>query len=240
MQTSQAQNSRLYPPRSSPYYIVLTGLRKAIARRASEISGKVLDYGCGDKPYSILFRGATEYIGADFSDNPGADIHLDSEGRLPNDAGDFDAVVSTQVLEHVSNVGVYLSECRRVLEGRRGKLLLTTHGIWEYHQVPKDLHRWTHEGLVWTIEQFGFETCTIEPVTTGLRALLQIMELMMNARGKPAWPRGVGRFLIGWPRGRERIIGLLNYAADLVRDNGMLDPFSDLPLCYLYVGKVKT
>jgi SAM-dependent methyltransferase len=239
-QTGQTLNSRLYPPRSSPAYIHLTDLRKALAGRASEVSGRVLDYGCGDKPYAILFGNATEYIGADFPDNPHADIRLGSEGRLPDDIGDFDCIVSTQVLEHVPNIGLYLSECRRALERRAGTLLLTTHGIWEYHPYPKDMYRWTHEGLARTIEQFGFETCAVEPVTRGFRALLQILELMIDARKYVTrWPRGIGRLLIRW-QGMDRLIELFNYAADRMRDSPNVEAFRDFPLAYLYVGKVRS
>jgi SAM-dependent methyltransferase len=234
---SQTQSPRLYPPRTWPWYLHLTDLRKAIARAAGEVSGRILDYGCGEKPYAPLFRNATQYIGADLPNNPHADIHLDAEGRLPQNVGDFDAVLSTQVLEHVPNVRLYLSECRRMLEARKGKLLLTTHGIWEYHTNPKDLYRWTHEGLVWTIEQAGFETCAIEPLTTGSRALLQIIELMILT----GWPRGVGRILTRWPYGMDRIIWLLNYGGDRLRDNPNVEgAFRNFPIAYLYQGKIKT
>jgi len=47
----------------------------------------------------------------------------------------IDVVVSFQVLEHIRDVSLYPRECERVLRSR-DQLLLTTHGIWEYHPTP--------------------------------------------------------------------------------------------------------
>jgi SAM-dependent methyltransferase len=236
----QTPQGRLHPPRSWPWYIHLTDVREAMLRRAPEVSGRILDYGCGMMPYAALFRNATSYVGADFPDNTKAHLHLDGEGRLPADAGDYDAVISTQVLEHVPDVSLYLSECRRVLAARKGVLVLTTHGIWEYHPNPQDLFRWTHEGLVTTLERHGFETRSIEPLTTGLRALFQVCALMLDGRGDPAqWPRGVGRFVAGRPHIGDGMIVALNWMSDHVRQNSKVEAFRDFPLGYQYVGKVR-
>ncbi len=220
----------LSPTHSDPCYIVLTDLRRAIVRHAHNIAGRVLDYGCGDKPYAGLFRRVTDYVGADFSTNRAADINLDGEGRLPGTLTGFDAVVSTQVLEHVPDVSLYLSECRRALAERAGKLLLTTHGIWEYHPCPRDLHRWTHKGLVHVIEQHGFETCHVEPVTTGLKAILQILLCRITQR----------KLATGWPRPTRAFYWGFNYLADCLRDEpNVKRALYDFPICYLYIGKVR-
>ncbi len=205
-------------------YIVLSDLREAIARYANEVTGRVLDYGCGKKPYAPLFNHATEYVGADFPDNPHANVHLDPLGRLPN-LGGFDVVISTQVLEHVPDVSVYLAECHRVLEERKGKLILTTHGIWEYHPAPKDLYRWTHEGLIHVIEAFGFKTCEVEPVTTGLKAVLQIVACRIHQR--PFISRRLSPFSYL----------IMNHLADLfAHDSSVESRLRDFPICYLYFG----
>ncbi len=208
-------------------YIVLSDLRKAMARYSNEVTGRVLDYGCGKKPYAPLFSHAAEYVGADFPDNPHADVYLDPTGRLP-DVGGFDTVISTQVLEHVPEVSVYLAECHRVLEEREGKLILTTHGIWQYHPEPKDLYRWTHEGLMHVIEAFGFETNAVEPVTTGYKAILQI--LASRIRQRPIMSRRLSP-LAYW---------IVNHLADHLSYNPCVEQrFGDFPICYLYVGVAK-
>ena len=54
----------------------------------------------------------------------------------------FDAVLSTQVLEHVADPGALPAERFRVLRPG-GRLLLSTHGIFVYHPDPDDYWRWT-------------------------------------------------------------------------------------------------
>jgi SAM-dependent methyltransferase len=139
---------------------------------------KVLDFGCGPMPYRPLFeRVGHEYLGADFADNPLAQVRLDSTGILPCAHSSVDVVVSSQVLEHVVDVPRYLSECRRVLRAD-GLLLLSTHGSWIYHPHPTDLRRWTRWGLEHEISQAGFTVHDVVPClgplayTTQLRLLL--------------------------------------------------------------------
>jgi len=220
--------SRIHPKRSQFDYIILKDLSTTIARYAEKIYGTVLDYGCGLKPYVELFYRVKEYIGADFSNNPRADIHFDDMGRIPYTAGNCDTVVSFQVLEHVPDVDVYLSECRRLLQRNKGMLLLTTHGIWEYHPGPGDFLRWTHEGLIYTINRFGFRQCAIEPITTGIRSLFQIV--LTRVERKATLSRKYKIFLY---RG-------VNVLADrLKRSQKNEERFYDFPICYLYLGKLE-
>lgn len=74
---------------------------------------------------------------------------------MPLDDGSIDVVMSIQVLEHVTEVGSYLSECNRILK-TTGILLLSTHGWWTHHPFPVDLRRWTYEGLKYDLGRFGF------------------------------------------------------------------------------------
>ncbi len=107
----------------------------------------MLDLGCGNKPYESLFRKKfATYVGADIAGNKDADLVIGSDGRVNAQDNTFDCVLSTQVLEHVTDPQLYLSEARRLLKPD-GSLVLSTHGIWPYHPDPTDLWRWTVEGL---------------------------------------------------------------------------------------------
>jgi SAM-dependent methyltransferase len=134
---------------------------------------RVLDYGCADMPYRGLLGGA-EIVGADLEGNPDASLTLRADGTVPAEDDSFDVVLSTQVLEHASYPGVYLSECVRLLRPG-GRLLLTTHGIMVYHPDPVDYWRWTCEGLQRVIEQAGLQVVRFEGVmglaATGLQLL---------------------------------------------------------------------
>src|SRR5688572_31501496 len=108
--------------------------------------GRVLDYGCADTPYRHFFRTEVAYVPADLRGNPDAELVLNPDGTVPADDGSFEAVLYTQVLEHVENPAVYVAECFRVLRPG-GRMLISTHGIFVYHPDPVDLWRWTCDGL---------------------------------------------------------------------------------------------
>jgi SAM-dependent methyltransferase len=83
------------------------------------LSGRVLDFGCGDGSLVRDFRAAgIDCYGCDFADRVGDDKRLaaiEEPYRLPYPAASFDAVVSTQVFEHVQDYDQALGEIRRVL-----------------------------------------------------------------------------------------------------------------------------
>jgi SAM-dependent methyltransferase len=134
--------------------------------------GRVLDYGCADAPYRGFFPPTVEYVGADLPGNPHATVAIQPDGTVPVPGASFDAVLSTQVLEHVLDPAVYLGECFRVLRPG-GRILLSTHGIMVYHPDPVDLWRWTGAGLRRSVEAAGFEVERFEGImglaATGLQ-----------------------------------------------------------------------
>jgi SAM-dependent methyltransferase len=136
--------------------------------------GRVLDYGCADTPYRRFFAQATDYVAADLPGNPHATVDLNPDGTIPLPDAHFDVVLSTQVLEHVTDPGVYLAECARVLKPG-GRLLLSTHGIMVYHPDPDDYWRWTCAGLKRAVEQAGLEIVHFEGImglaATGLQLI---------------------------------------------------------------------
>ncbi|MDR1491554.1 MAG: class I SAM-dependent methyltransferase [Planctomycetaceae bacterium] len=176
---------RLFPkPWDYSCYLLLK-LKKAIASIIREVryTGnnlplKVLDYGCGTRPYEPLFKEQSiKYIGADIIGNPVADIHFQPGKTLQIENQSVDILFSSQVLEHVENVSGYMSECFRVLKPQ-GLLILSTHGYWTYHGYPEDYRRWTFFGLKSEIENAHFTVQNIIPCvgplayTTHLRSQL--------------------------------------------------------------------
>jgi SAM-dependent methyltransferase len=135
---------------------------------------RVLDYGCADAPYRRFFASGTEYVGADLPGNPNATVDLNADGTVPLPDDHFDAVLSTQVLEHVNDPRVYLAECARVLKPG-GRLLLSTHGIMVYHPDPDDYWRWTCAGLKRAVTDAGLEIVHFEGImglaATGLQLI---------------------------------------------------------------------
>ena len=108
--------------------------------------GRVLDYGCADVPYRHFFGPGVEFVAADLAGNPHAALELNPDSTIPVPDASFDAVLSTQVLEHVGDPERYLAESFRVLRPQ-GRMLLSTHGTFSYHPDPVDYWRWTCAGL---------------------------------------------------------------------------------------------
>jgi SAM-dependent methyltransferase len=150
--------------------------------------GRVLDYGCADVPYRRFFGSDVDFVPADIAGNPHARLELAADGTLPVPDASFDAVLSTQVLEHVVDPALYVSECFRVLRPG-GRLLLSTHGVWVYHPDPVDLWRWTGAGLEPQVELAGFRVERREgivgPVATGLQLVEDGLYWPCPARLRP-------------------------------------------------------
>ena len=137
-------SERLRPRRSSVQYAVRKPLLDWLA--AQDAAGaRVLDVGCGERPYERLLSGASEIVGFDVPGNPHADLH-GSIDVIPVPDASFDLVLCLQVLEHVPDPAGAVRELHRVVRPG-GRVLLSTHGVYPYHPNPDDLWRWTHDGL---------------------------------------------------------------------------------------------
>jgi SAM-dependent methyltransferase len=142
----------------NPFYFARSGLRRAMEGFAPELSGRLLDVGCGSKPYQSLFS-VTEYVGLDIESEvtrkAGIADYLYDGVRFPFEDAAFDSVLCNQVLEHVFNPDEFLGEIRRVLKPS-GKLLLTVPFVWDEHEQPYDYARYSSFGLRALLEKHGF------------------------------------------------------------------------------------
>lgn len=176
--SAAARGERLYPRRSSRIWWHLTGLRQRMeevtARYVTGRKGSVLvDYGCGNMPYRPLLAPHVErYVGVDLPGNDAADLFMPAPDCIPLEAGAADVVLSSQVLEHVADPAAYLAEAHRVLRDE-GLLILSTHGIWQYHPDPCDYWRWTSAGLRKTVEDAGFRVVYFRGIMGPASAALQ-------------------------------------------------------------------
>ncbi len=151
---------------------------------ADRPSARILDVGCGDQPYRKFFDRdprCGSYEGADIEGaTPLANTTIDPVTQIiaaPSDA--YDVVVSFQVLEHSLQPLALLRECHRVLRPG-GALLLTLPFVYEYHAVPQDFRRWTHEGITEDLKTTGYAGITAEAIETDLHSLIVIGELYLS------------------------------------------------------------
>jgi len=172
-------SDRLDPSRTSVQYAVRKPLIDWL--RAQDVSGaRVLDVGCGDRPYAELFPGA---VGFDVPGNPHADLHGDIDA-IPVEEASFDVVLCLQVLEHVPDPAAAVRELHRVVRPG-GRVLLTTHGIYPFHPNPDDLWRWTHQGLERLfLTNAEWESVTVRPgagtVSTVAMQIAHVLDLALK------------------------------------------------------------
>src|SRR5262249_60227754 len=123
--------ARLSPQPGDPLYIYLADLLLAVKKIATSEAVKILDYGAGLAPYRSLFpRGEyrTADVGSALTIRDGLigtparneafatpDYIISPDGRVPETSNIFDFVLSTQVLEHVADSQLHVSECFRLL-----------------------------------------------------------------------------------------------------------------------------
>lgn len=165
--------------RSHPLAYIIRELPERLHALSRDLNcpadGRVLDYGCADVPYRGFFPDSVEYLAADLDGNPDATLLLNSDGTVPIADGSVDVVLSTQVLEHVADPSLYLSECRRVLRPG-GRMLLSTHGFMVYHPDPVDLWRWTCAGLRESVEREGLVVVRFEGIMGVAASGLQLVQ----------------------------------------------------------------
>jgi SAM-dependent methyltransferase len=175
---SDRSNLRSVPPWHPLAYIVRE-LPRRLARLSADLNcppdGKVLDYGCAESPYRRFFPPGVDYIAADLPGNPDATTAINDDGTVPVPDASVHAVVSTQVLEHVIDPELYLSECCRVLRPG-GRLLLSTHGVMVYHPDPDDYWRWTCAGLRHAVDRAGLSLVRLEGIMGVTASGLQLLQ----------------------------------------------------------------
>lgn len=160
----------------NPFFIARSGLSKAMAHFATQLSGKLLDVGCGTKPYRKLFN-VTGYVGLDIDSESTqkrgiADYLYDGE-KFPFRDADFDSILCNQVLEHVFNPDDFLGEISRVLKPG-GKLLLTVPFVWDEHEQPYDFARYSSFGLQALLEKQGFKVLQHKKLAADASILFQL------------------------------------------------------------------
>jgi SAM-dependent methyltransferase len=168
--------------RATPWHrlsYIVAELPRALERMAAELrvgpDARVLDYGCADVPYRRFFAADAEYLAADLPGNPDATLEIGTDGRVPVEDASVDAVLSTQVLEHVADPALYLAECARVLRPG-GRMLLSTHGLMVFHPDPVDYWRWTCDGLRRVVADAGLEIVAFEGIMGVTATGLQLVQ----------------------------------------------------------------
>lgn len=168
--------------------------------------GRLLDLGCGQLPYARHYRAtAAEVISADYDVRTRISVRL-SAMALPFRDASFDAVLFSEVLEHLHDPEAALREIGRVLRPG-GWLILTVPFNYLQHEIPHDHIRYTQFGLVTALSRHGLGARRLYQRGSLLTLLAALAEFQLRLLGAalgrlPLLGRGVqplGRLVLaGW------------------------------------------
>lgn len=142
--------------------------KQLLDNAANYLSGRLLDIGCGTKPYKdMLSPFVDEHVGVDheatFHDKSNVDL-FGTAYEIPADDESFDSAICTAVLEHLEEPEQALRECFRVLKSG-GAAIYSVPFIWHLHEEPRDFYRYSKYGLKYLFEKTGFEILEITPLS---------------------------------------------------------------------------
>jgi SAM-dependent methyltransferase len=171
------QEARKWVRRTSDWVdLQLSLILDSLRRVAPRARGRLLDVGCGDKPYEAIFRPyVTEYVGVEHRDTFGLTSASDHEraagkqgpdviysgDRLPFPDGSFTTVLNVQVLEHTPRPAELVREMARVLADD-GLLILMAPFQFRLHEEPHDYFRYSPHGLRELCGRAGLEIIHVE------------------------------------------------------------------------------
>ncbi|HLB75292.1 MAG TPA: class I SAM-dependent methyltransferase [Sedimentisphaerales bacterium] len=144
----------------NPTKFIYGFVEKLIAKYQHLAHGKLIDVGCGSKPFKHIFTNIDSYYGVDIVENSEADLICDVQ-KLEIEDNSADTILSTQVIEHVPEPNVLMREISRICK-KGGIVLLTAPFLCRIHGEPHDFFRFTRFGLKHLFEKNGFEIIAIE------------------------------------------------------------------------------
>lgn len=161
----------------NPFYFARKDLYQNVSDLILNLKGKLLDVGCGSKPYQSLCQ-VDEYIGLEIDDEGNrnhnyADVFYDGK-TIPFANNTFDSILSNQVFEHVFNPNDFLKEVNRVTK-MGGLFLMTVPFVWDEHEQPYDYARYSSFGLKHILGENGFEIVEHRKSNNGLEVIFQLI-----------------------------------------------------------------
>lgn len=127
-------------------------------KRAQNNGKWLLDLGCGKRPFEDIYsKMGYRYHSADYEERANSlDYVCDAQNMPIITSSFYDVVLFTEVLEHIPNPNLALSEIGRILKAG-GLIVLTVPFMHKIHEAPYDYYRYTEFGLEHMLKQNGFK-----------------------------------------------------------------------------------
>jgi len=189
----------------------------------------VIDVGAGNAPFRELFRHVS-YLTCDWENSlyrppiP-PDIRAPAN-KLPLEDACIDAILSTDVLEHVADPASVLREFHRVLKPG-APVWLTVPFVWYLHEQPYDYFRYTSHGLRLLLENAGFANIDITPLSDAFSTVAQLT-------GDLGWM--MGRAQDQYDAQREIIARVMKAIAEVISSFSDFDTQWILPVEYSVIA----
>ncbi len=164
----------------NPFFFLRKGLYRHVQRNSRHLEGRLLDFGCGRKPYRNLFA-VKEYVGVDIEvsghshNNSQIDVYYDGK-TLPFDNETFDSFLCSEVFEHLFNLEDIVVEINRVVK-KGGRGLITVPFAWPEHEIPYDFARYTSFAMRDILERNGFRVLTVEKSGHFFECIIQLFTM---------------------------------------------------------------
>ncbi len=141
-------------------------LLEEILAAQPHLRGRLLDLGCGKRPYSLIYDPlVAKSVGTEvtFSPHGTADADVLARGEaLPFRDDAFDTILCTEVLEHTVDPFEAMREISRLL-APGGYLLLSVPFLYPVHEAPHDYWRLTFHGLAALVRSVGLVPLYVRP-----------------------------------------------------------------------------
>lgn len=168
--------------RESLSVVVGEALLKEILASRQYVRGRLLDVGCGKRPFALIYDSLVEAsIGTETAFSlhgvADADVICFAEA-LPFSHDSFDTILCTEVLEHTQQPFLAMYEFFRVLKPG-GYLLLSVPFIYPIHEAPHDNWRFTPHGLEAICQWAGFKIVSIHTKGGEMTTLVVLLQHFM-------------------------------------------------------------
>lgn len=150
------QSSRYRPESSDPYFEVNLQLTSILDDVKNSLKKKrILDIGAGEVPFGNYYDGLHVET-CDIQQNSSLSIEhiISPTAQLPFQDGSYDVIFIFDVLEHVEDDLLFISECNRILSPG-GRVIATVPFMYRFHEEPNDYRRYTPTGLSYIFEKKG-------------------------------------------------------------------------------------